>query len=73
MHSHCSNCGRCVRACPTGAIRESRGKVLLSHKRCIRCYTCHEMCTSNAISLKRSLGGRAVALAVERKNLPKGR
>jgi uncharacterized protein (DUF362 family)/NAD-dependent dihydropyrimidine dehydrogenase PreA subunit len=73
MHSHCSNCGRCVRACPTGAMRESRGKVLLSHKRCIRCYTCHEMCTSNAISLKRSLGGRAVALAVERKNLPEGR
>ena len=68
MHSHCSLCGRCVRSCPTGAMRESRGKVRLSHKKCIRCYTCHEMCTSSAISLERSLGGKAMALAVERKN-----
>jgi Pyruvate/2-oxoacid:ferredoxin oxidoreductase delta subunit len=62
----CTNCGRCVRACPKGAIKSRSGKARVNHRYCICCYTCHEMCTSHAIRLERSLTGRTVAKLVER-------
>jgi ferredoxin len=63
----CSACGQCVRACPVQSVQMHRGKAKVDHSKCIRCYTCHEMCASQAIVLKRSLAGNVVAKFVERK------
>jgi Fe-S-cluster-containing hydrogenase component 2 len=43
------------------------GKAKVDRRKCIRCYSCHEFCDSHAITLKRSVGGRAVAVFMERK------
>lgn len=46
----CKNCHQCVRFCPTGAIGSVQ--VRIDMKKCIRCYSCYENCTSHAIKLK---------------------
>jgi ferredoxin len=58
----CNGCGRCARSCPRETIRMVRGKARIRHGRCVRCYCCHEMCENRAIELKRSTGGKAIAL-----------
>lgn len=64
----CTGCGSCVRVCPQGTVRLSRGKARIDSGRCIRCYCCHEMCEGRAISLQRSPAGRALARVVERRS-----
>ena len=51
----CVYCGKCVKACPVGALKMVPGKrpVLLSDK-CIACCCCHEMCPSHAIEMRPS-------------------
>ncbi len=45
----CIRCGKCVRACPMGAIdMESPGST--SFKECIGCLTCKNVCPVNAVS-----------------------
>jgi formate hydrogenlyase subunit 6/NADH:ubiquinone oxidoreductase subunit I len=63
----CVGCGKCFRGCPLKAISMKDGKAKINHRKCIRCYSCHEFCDSHAILLKRSLRGKAMALLVERK------
>ncbi len=67
VRERCTACGRCIRACPVQTIQLHRGKAKVDHSKCIRCYTCHEMCTSDAIVLRRSFGGKVAARLVERK------
>lgn len=64
----CTGCGQCVRICPRHCISMRNGKARIDAGRCIRCYCCHEMCDSKAISLQRSMGGRAMARLVERRS-----
>lgn len=46
----CQRCGRCVRACPQGAIAGERGeKHRLDPRRCVRCRACLEACRYRAI------------------------
>jgi formate hydrogenlyase subunit 6/NADH:ubiquinone oxidoreductase subunit I len=52
-------------------IKVRKGVAHIKYRRCIRCYTCHEMCTSEAIGLKRSMGGRFVSFIFERRNRPR--
>lgn len=66
ISEQCSGCEKCVRACPVKSIQMHKGKAKVDHGKCIRCYTCHEMCDSHAIVLRRSLGGSLVAKLVER-------
>jgi len=54
----CVGCGQCVRICPVGAAVMKGQKASFDHKKCIRCYCCHEMCQYNAIEMKRSAAGR---------------
>ncbi len=60
----CTRCGACMRACPVqpkalawgtdGNKRPPRYK----YERCIRCFCCHEICPSGAITIQTPLLGR---------------
>ncbi len=43
----CTQCGRCVRKCPMGAIAEDF--VATAHSECITCLKCQEVCPEDAI------------------------
>lgn len=44
----CTECGTCVRKCPTGAIGEKPSET--AHSECIVCLKCIEVCPENSIS-----------------------
>ena len=45
----CLKCGRCILACPNGAItRSSEGEIVTSYDRCRACGKCVEVCMSGA-------------------------
>jgi energy-converting hydrogenase B subunit K len=44
--SDCIGCGKCLRKCPTGAIRKTEDGYYLT---CINCGECARICPSNAI------------------------
>ncbi|HEY3420509.1 MAG TPA: DUF362 domain-containing protein [Methanomassiliicoccales archaeon] len=67
VRSMCVGCGKCYRGCPMKAISMKDGKAKVDQSKCIRCYSCHEFCDSHAILLRRSLGGKAMAVFMERK------
>jgi MauM/NapG family ferredoxin protein len=46
----CTACGKCVRACPMGAI--SRDIATTAHSECITCLRCVEVCPEKAVSFK---------------------
>lgn len=53
--THCTACGRCVKACPMGAVGLEGGRAILkSGELCIGCCCCHEVCPSGAIQMKMS-------------------
>ena len=45
----CIGCMRCLKACPTEAIRISEGTAYIQEHRCIDCGRCHELCPAEAI------------------------
>jgi formate hydrogenlyase subunit 6/NADH:ubiquinone oxidoreductase subunit I len=55
IHSDCSACGVCARACPTGALHfkqhESRFRLEFSPLECIDCAICQQVCTEDAIKI----------------------
>lgn len=65
--SMCIGCGKCYRGCPMKAISMKDGKAKVNQRKCIRCYSCHEFCDSHAVRLRRSLGGKAMAVIMDRK------
>jgi MauM/NapG family ferredoxin protein len=46
----CTSCGRCVRACPMGAIGE--GFVKTAHSECLTCLQCRDLCPEGAITFR---------------------
>ncbi|MGB8308810.1 MAG: DUF362 domain-containing protein [Methanoregula sp.] len=64
---HCISCMKCVRSCPVKTIGVVDNKPRIGYKNCIKCYCCHEMCDSHAITLERSLTGKVLAGLITRK------
>lgn len=68
----CSRCGKCVEACPTGAMTRSAGGILLDRGACrsiqgLECERCVSVCPTGAIDLfgeeRLSVQGGAVVVA----------
>ena len=48
----CIGCSRCMKICPTEAIRIHGGKASIQEHRCIDCGRCYEVCPAQAIRIK---------------------
>lgn len=48
----CIGCSRCMKICPTEAIRIRGGKSSINEARCIDCGRCYEVCPTKAIYIK---------------------
>ena len=48
----CIGCSRCMKICPTEAIRIHGGKAMIQEHRCIDCGRCYEVCPAQAIRIK---------------------
>jgi len=48
----CVGCTKCVRVCPTEAIRVREGKAVIDSTRCIDCSQCVKVCPVNALYIK---------------------
>ena len=51
----CELCGECVRICPAKALSIQDNRIKADYRKCIRCYCCHEICSHDAITLKKKL------------------
>ena len=51
----CVFCGKCVKACPAGALRvEPRKRPVLDADKCIACCCCQEICPEHAVEMRPS-------------------
>lgn len=48
----CIGCSRCMKVCPTEAVRIHGGKAAIQEHRCIDCGKCYEVCPAEAITIK---------------------
>jgi len=48
----CIGCSRCMKICPTEAIRIHGGKASIQEHRCVDCGRCYEVCPAQAIRIK---------------------
>jgi uncharacterized protein (DUF362 family) len=60
IHENCSGCQKCVNICPVQAIMPLPSKkthIVLTDNKCIRCFCCSEVCTDNAVVIRRKVFG----------------
>jgi ferredoxin len=60
IHQNCTGCQKCVNICPVQAILPLPSKktyIQLTDKKCIRCFCCSEVCTDNAVVIRRKVFG----------------
>jgi Fe-S-cluster-containing hydrogenase component 2 len=53
--SKCSQCGKCVTACPVTAIKEKGGSLQIDQWCCMPCRMCESVCSRGAISYGKAL------------------
>ncbi len=51
----CTGCGRCLRVCPSEAIRRIEGRISIDPAQCSACGKCVESCSRGAISIEEPL------------------
>lgn len=51
----CNQCGTCVEACPTEAIKQQDGVILIDPDICTGCGTCVDSCPSGAMFLNKNI------------------
>lgn len=60
IHDNCTGCQKCVKICPVNAIESlssDKTHILLTDKKCIRCFCCSEVCNDNAVEIRRKVFG----------------
>jgi uncharacterized protein (DUF362 family)/Pyruvate/2-oxoacid:ferredoxin oxidoreductase delta subunit len=60
IHDKCTGCQKCVNICPVQAIEPLPSKkthIVLTDSKCIRCFCCSEVCTDDAVEIKRKIFG----------------
>lgn len=60
IHKNCTGCQKCVKICPVQAIKPLPAKkthIVLTDNNCIRCFCCSEVCTDNAVVIRRKVFG----------------
>ncbi len=57
----CAQCKICLNHCPPKAISEKNGGLEIDHRKCISCFCCQELCTSDAIRFQQPWLGRVMA------------
>ncbi|HUX59115.1 MAG TPA: DUF362 domain-containing protein [Bacteroidales bacterium] len=60
IHDNCTGCQKCVNICPVQAILPSpsdKTHIILTDSKCIRCFCCSEVCTDDAVVIRRKLFG----------------
>jgi ferredoxin len=54
IHSNCTGCDECIKICPQNAIamsKDIKNYIVLTDRKCIRCFCCSEVCKSNAVQI----------------------
>jgi uncharacterized protein (DUF362 family)/NAD-dependent dihydropyrimidine dehydrogenase PreA subunit len=60
IHENCTGCQKCVSICPVKAIKPLPSKkthIVLTDSKCIRCFCCSEVCSDNAVVIRRKVFG----------------
>ena len=60
IHENYIGCRECIKMCPQNAIvmhPSKENRVVLTDKKCIRCFCCSEVCQSNAVEIRRKYFG----------------
>jgi uncharacterized protein (DUF362 family)/Pyruvate/2-oxoacid:ferredoxin oxidoreductase delta subunit len=60
IHNNCTGCQKCVNICPVQAILPlpaDKTHIHLTDSKCIRCFCCSEVCTDNAVVIRRKVFG----------------
>lgn len=60
IHENCTGCQKCVNICPVQAIQPLPSKkthIVLTDSKCIRCFCCSEVCTDDAVEIRRKVFG----------------
>lgn len=60
LHDKCTGCQKCVNICPVQAISplpDKKTYIKLTDSKCIRCFCCSEVCTDNAVIVRRKVFG----------------
>jgi len=65
----CDNCYKCLRVCPTKAIKFTNNERTIINNKCIKCGLCHSQCPQNALSVVDEFAQIKEAIASRRKTI----
>jgi uncharacterized protein (DUF362 family)/Pyruvate/2-oxoacid:ferredoxin oxidoreductase delta subunit len=60
LPQNCTGCQKCVNICPVKAIKPlptKKTRIILTDIKCIRCFCCSEVCSDDAVEIRRKVFG----------------